>query len=107
MDIGAGPGVAFGQKLYELTGVPQGLLACAHGGTSMSQWSPKNKDLSGDSLYGAMLRRVKKNGSAVKGMFWYQGCSDTDEMSSLLYYENMKAFISEVRKDTGNEALLV
>jgi len=104
-DIGAGPGIAFGQKLYELTGVPQGLLACAHGGTSMSQWSPKNKDLSGDSLYGAMLRRVKKNGSAVKGMFWYQGCSDTDEMSSLLYYENMKAFISEVRKDTENEAL--
>ena len=41
------------KEMLRRTGVPQGLIACAHGGTSMAQWSPKLKRLGGDSLYGA------------------------------------------------------
>ena len=72
--IGVGPGVAFGQRMFALTGVPQGVLACAHGGTSMEQWDPKLKKLGSKSLYGAMMRRFRKNGSRVAGLVWYQGC---------------------------------
>ena len=49
--IGVGPGVAFGQAMEKRTGVPQGLLACGHGGTTMEQWDPKKKRLGGHSLY--------------------------------------------------------
>ena len=59
--------------MYDYEQVPQGVICCAHGGTSMDQWSPEGRDLGGDeSLYGAMYRRFVHNGSRVKGMFWYQ-----------------------------------
>ncbi|MCL1794380.1 MAG: sialate O-acetylesterase, partial [Oscillospiraceae bacterium] len=50
----AGPGLEFALKMKTLTGVPQGVLCCAHGGTSMEQWSPSLKSKGGSgSLYGA------------------------------------------------------
>jgi hypothetical protein len=103
--LGTGPGVAFAREIYRATGVPQGLIACAHGGTSMAQWDPELKHLEGRSLYGAMLRRVAKNGGAVAGMFWYQGCNDIDEVSAGLYTERMKKLVAAVRRDCRNRTL--
>jgi len=99
---GVGPGVAFGQELYRLTGVPQGLLACAHGGTSMKQWDPSLKKAGGRSLYGAMCRRVTKNGGTVAGVFWYQGCSETQTDAAVLYTPRMKRLVQSMRKDFKN-----
>ena len=62
--------------MVESTGVPIGLVACAHGGTSMEQWNPSKKEQGGHSLYGSMLRQVKEAGGKVKGVLWYQGESD-------------------------------
>jgi hypothetical protein len=97
--VGVGPGVAFAQELRRITRVPQGLLACAHGGTSMTQWDPTLKTEGSKSLYGAMLRRFHKNGGSVAGVFWYQGCSDTDDAAVRLYAERMKAFVAAMRRD--------
>lgn len=95
-----GPGLAFGIKMRDMAGVPQGLLCCAHGGTSMAQWSPAIKNLGCDkSLYAAMERRFKTNGSHVRGMFWYQGCSDTSRDACMVFDEAMKGFIGACRKD--------
>src|SRR5262249_11210001 len=55
---GAGLGLPFAVTMVESTGVPVGLVACAHGGTSMEQWSPAKKEQGGESLYGSMLRQV-------------------------------------------------
>jgi sialate O-acetylesterase len=90
---GVGPGVAFGQELYKWTGVPQGLIACAHGGTSMSQWDPAKKSLGGGSLYGASIRRLIKNGGRVAGIAWYQGESDATVEAAPLYTQRMKTLI--------------
>lgn len=103
--VGVGPGVAFGQAMYELSGVPQGLIPCAHGGTSMSQWSPESKDKNGDSLYGAMLRRFWKNGQRVAGVVWYQGCNDTVDGEFDFYTERMVQFVSEIRRDIDKPRL--
>ena len=103
--IGVGPGVPFAQEMFRINGVPQGLIASAHGGTSMSQWDPALKNEGSRSLYGAMLRRFKKNGSNVAGILWYQGCSDTDENNVDLYTERMKTFVKEVRKDFKDSSL--
>lgn len=104
---GVGPGVAFGQDLYKRTGVPQGLIACAHGGTSMSQWDPALKKEGGKSLYGAMCRRFRKNGGAVAGVFWYQGCSDADPKAAACYTQRMKTLVQSMRRDFRNPRLPV
>jgi hypothetical protein len=103
--LGTGPGVAFGKRMAELSGIPQGLIACAHGGSSMDQWSPDMKDRSGKTLYSATLRRVWKNGGHVAGVIWYQGCSDTAEEVYAAYTDVMKRLVLELRKDLKNPAL--
>lgn len=102
---GAGPGVYFGREMERLTGVPQGLIACAHGGTSMGQWAPEQKHLGGSSLYGAMLRRVMKNGGKVAGVVWYQGCSEANIDAAPLFMDRMESFIASVRSDLDSPAL--
>lgn len=103
--IGVGPGVAFGQHMAKLTGVPQGLLACGHSGTSMTQWDPALKKRGGKSLYGATLRRFVKNGSAIAGIVWYQGCSDADPRNAPLYTARMKKLVAAFRRDLGGRPL--
>jgi sialate O-acetylesterase len=104
---GVCPGPAFGNEMRRHTGVPQGMIACGHGGTTMTQWDPKRKAEGGKSLYGAMIRRVAKNGGRVAGLLWYQGCSDTGPEAARLYTPRMKAFVAAVRRDCGDKALPV
>jgi len=104
---GAGPALPFAQEMYRQTGIPQGIIACAHGGTSMAQWDPKLKRKGGGSLYGATLRRVQKNGGRVAGMIWYQGCSDASPADAALYTARMKALIRNLRNDLHSPTLPV
>ena len=103
---GVGPGVAFGQEMLRRTGVPQGLISCAHGGSSMSHWDPALKTKRGKSLYGAMLRRFHKNGGKVAGIVWYQGCSDASP-EHMLYTHRMIALVKAMRRNLGNPRLPV
>jgi sialate O-acetylesterase len=96
---GVSPGLAFGREMVARTGVPQGLLACAHGGTSMTQWSPSLRDKGGDSLYGALLRRYAKLGQPVAGVLWYQGESDATPEAAPHYTDRMIELVSSVRRD--------
>lgn len=96
---GTGPGVSFAQTIYKATGVPQGVIASGHGGTSMAQWSPALKKQGSNSLYGAMLRRFHKNGSNIAGIVWYQGESDANPDCSRIFTKVMKNFIKSARND--------
>lgn len=102
---GVGPAVAFAQDMHKRTGVPQGVLACAHGGTSMSQWDPKLKNQGGGSLYGASIRRLEKNGGKISGIIWYQGESDCNAQAAPLYTDRMKELIAAFRRDAGDRKL--
>lgn len=104
---GVGPGMAFAQEMLRHTRVPQGLIACAHGGTTMEQWDPAQKKHDGSSLYGALLRRFVKNGSRVAGLLWYQGESDALANQLAPYVQRMTRLIRSLRKDLGNAALPV
>jgi len=104
---GTGPGVAFGQELARRTGIPQGLIACAHGGTSMAQWDPARKADGGRSLYGALVRRLRKNGGAATGLVWYQGESDAGAEAAACYTEKMRELVSALRRDARNPKLAV
>lgn len=103
-----GPGLAFARRLRELTGVPQGLICCAHSGTSMWQWSEELAHLGGDgSLYGAMLRRFRVCGSHVRGLFWYQGCNETGADTHTVFTERMTSFFAACRRDFGTDLPIV
>ncbi|MBI3986576.1 MAG: sialate O-acetylesterase [Lentisphaerae bacterium] len=102
-----GPGLTFGREMLRRTGVPQGLIACAHGGTTLGQWDPDKSALGSKSLYGAMLRRFRKNGEAVAGVLWYQGCSDTSPDAAKSYGERFRKWIAAVRRDFRNPRLPV
>ena len=99
LEKGTSPGLAFGIEMHRRTGVPQGLIACAHGGTSMAQWSPALRDQGGASLYGAMMRRYEKLGQAVAGVLWYQGESDANRKDAAVYTENMVNLVESTRRD--------
>jgi len=103
--LGAGPGVSFAKEMHRLEGVPQGIIACAHGGTTMVQWDPKLREQGGKSLYGAMLRRVGKNGGSVAGVFWYQGCSEANAFHAPRYTDYMKELVASVRRDLDDERM--
>jgi sialate O-acetylesterase len=96
---GAGLGLPFGVVVAEATEIPIGLIACAHGGTSMAQWDPAKKGEGGQSLYGSMLRQVKLAGGKVKGVLWYQGESDANEAAAAKYPQVFADFIAAVRSD--------
>ena len=98
---GVSPAHAFALEMRRRTRVPQGIIACAHGGTSMAQWSPALRDQGGASLYGAMMRRYEKLGQKVAGVLWYQGESDADKASAKVYTENMKNLVQSTRDDMG------
>ncbi len=100
---GIGPGLFFAKKLYEMTGgVPQAVIPCALGGSAMTQWDP---DAEEDNLYHAMIRRVKRVGGKVRGLFWYQGCSECYEDGIARFHDRMVRMVECVRRDCHDEML--
>ena len=91
--------------MVESTGVPIGLIASAHGGTSMEQWNPAKKEQGGNSLYGSMLRQVKLAGGKVRGVLWYQGESDAMGGGWKVFPKVFSDFIAAVRSDFGQPEL--
>jgi sialate O-acetylesterase len=96
---GAGLGLPFGVVLSSATGVPVGLIATAHGGTSMERWSPALKGEGGKSLYGSMLGQIQRAGGKVRGVLWYQGESDANPEAAKVYPKVFASFISSLRTD--------
>ncbi|MBC8164874.1 MAG: sialate O-acetylesterase [Bryobacteraceae bacterium] len=96
---GSGLELPFAVEMVKRTGVPIGLIPCAHGGTSMTQWDPALRDQGGKSLYGGMYRRFQALGGPVKGLLWYQGEADANAKAEPLYRDKFVAFIQAVRRD--------
>jgi sialate O-acetylesterase len=91
--------VWFGIAMHGRTKVPQGLIATAHGGTSMREWDPALRARGGDSLYGSMLESLRAVGQPLAGVLWYQGCSDANGPDVERYVERMRALVAAIRAD--------
>lgn len=102
---GAGLGLPFATFLVKETGVPVGLIASAHGGTSMAQWDPALRDTGAASLYGSMHKQVKNAGGKVRGVLWYQGESDANPDAAPLFAERFKGLVAAIRTDFGDPKL--
>lgn len=117
---GMGPGLPFARGLEAALHKPIGVIACAHGGTTMKQWNPDKK--TSDTLYGAMLEKIRLaqadgKGGKLRGIVWYQGESEalggpvakrvdgTTETQQAYYTRVFLEWIDAVRRDTGNPEL--
>ncbi len=104
--VGAGLGLTFAKELVKRTGVPVALLPCAHGGTTMNQWSPGSPEPLGASLYGSMLRRITAVGGTVRGILWYQGESDAMiSGNERLFADRFRHLVQSIRDDVGDPML--
>lgn len=98
---GHSPYLCFAKQLKKDLGYPIGLIQTALGGSPLSRWNPDEEG----TLYGNMMRIIKSQGGAVKGILWYQGCSDTVNGLYETYLDRFANMVKHMRKDLNNEAL--
>lgn len=95
------PYLNFAKLLKNKLGYPIGLIQTSKGGSALSEWNPNEKG----NLYHAMLDMVKRSGGSVKGVLWYQGCSDAVELLCDNYYERFEYVVNNVRKELKDKKL--
>lgn len=106
-DKGYSPGMAFGRKMADSTGVPIGLLPTALGGSNQEQWNPDGREKGTSTLYGSMLEYVRRSGAkSPAGILWYQGESET-WMEALVqsFNDQFMKMVRCMRADLGNPRL--
>lgn len=101
---GVGPGFAFALKMYEITGVPQGVIPCAVGGSSLKEWYPYTDS---ENYYTAMIRRLDECGGNAKGLYWDQGEAECCSDGIISYTDKTKQIVDSVRKVNGEELFVV
>ena len=101
---GVGPGFSFALEMYKITGVPQGVIPCGIGGSSLVGWSP---DADKENYYSAMIRRLKECGGNARGLYWDQGESECTSDGVEDYHSKMKVLVSAVRRENYNENLAI
>lgn len=79
---GVGPGPSFAEEYYKAFGREVGLIPCADGGTTISEWAP------GGLLYdnAVMTAKLALRTSELKGILWHQGESDSDRKEDAEQY---------------------
>ena len=79
-----------------------GLIPCADGGTSLSQWMP------GEILYdhAVMMTKLAMRTSVFSGILWHQGEADCNSDETLYSYkERFITMITAMRRELGAENL--
>jgi sialate O-acetylesterase len=88
------PFLAFARQLKARQGYPIGLIPAALGASGISLWLP--------SMDGRLLRNMIRMaddaaGGKIKGLCWFQGCTDTLTPQFETYYENFREFVEATR----------
>lgn len=102
--VGAGLGLPFAKGLVRTTGIPVGLVATAHGGTTIADWAPGNRVPDPRTLYGSLLLSAHTAGKRVAGALWFHGESDAThvEDAEASYGPALEAFVEALREDVGS-----
>ncbi|RAV19273.1 sialate O-acetylesterase [Paenibacillus contaminans] len=99
---GHSPYLSFARKLKRALGYPIGLIQTACGSSPLSAWNPEEDGY----LYRNMMDILhSQEAGKVKGVLWYQGCSDTAVEESLTYLERFKRMTTRLREDLDDPGL--
>ena len=86
------PYLSFAKYLRRTLGYPVGLVQTALGGSPLIRWSREN------DLYRNLINIVRPL-SGIKGILWYQGCSDVWNRDFESYGERFAEFVRDVRRE--------
>lgn len=86
---------SFAESYARDHGVTAGLIPCADGGTSLSQWREGGL-LFDHAVYQA---RLAMRTSTIAGVLWHQGESDCDEALYPLYADRLTAILRAFRRE--------
>lgn len=100
---GHSPYLSFARLLKRELGYPIGLIQSALGGTVLSAWNPEEDGY----LYRSMMKSIKACGGKIKGMLWYQGCSDALKGLADTYLDRFKKMVNSLRKELNDEKLAI
>jgi len=99
---GHSPFIAFGRALRKKTRYPVGLILSAKGGSVLASWNPGEAG----HFYANMINMIKYQSGKIRGILWFQGEGDGDNMdTALTYKERLMNMIRCSRKDLNNEKL--
>ena len=98
---GHSPFLCFAKTLKRELGYPIGLIQASLGGSGLRLWNPDEKG----TLYKNMINIIRSSGGKVRGILWYQGCTDAIEMEGETYLARFISMVKCVRKDLAAEAL--
>lgn len=91
---GASPFLSFASVVAREVNYPIGLLQTAQGGMPISCWARDG------IIYEKMVEVIRLTGGRIKGVLWYQGCSDTDRQEDAeAYADRFADMVSRLRED--------
>ncbi len=86
---------SFAERYAQKYNVDVGLICCADGGTSLSQWMP-GELLFDNAVYQAKLAQRT---SKIRGILWHQGEGDCSEELYPTYQQRFEVMIKALRKE--------
>ena len=99
---GTSPALSFARTLSTRLNLPIGIIHTAVGGTPLSFWSPEEDGAGWKNT----LRRFELV-DKVKGIIWYQGCSDCSAELAPTYLARFQKAVSCWRRDLADGSLPV
>jgi len=101
---GVGLAASFADEMAKHTNTKIGLIPCADGGTSLSQWMP------GEILFdhAVMQAKLARRTSVLSGILWHQGeadCGSDERVNS--YKERFITMITRMRQELGSDIPVV
>lgn len=97
-NAGHSPYLNFAKIIKKQVNYPIGLIQACLGGSALSLWNPYEDGV----LYRAMLDIIKSQGGQIKGILWYQGCSDTSKDTCETYFDRFKQMVDSLRKELND-----
>ena len=99
---GTGLGLTFGKTMAQKDKRKIGLIPCAVGGTSISQWMPNSYDkVTNTHPYNDAIRRTKiaLHDGQLKGILWHQGEGDASKERVPFYEQRFDSLLVNLQKE--------
>ena len=95
---GHAPWLQFARILRRTLNHPIGLIQTALGGSPLSRWNPREGAPGSAELFDNLVQVVQAAGGKVRGVLWYQGCSDTSAPAATTYLDRFAQAVAAWRE---------